>query len=166
MGIIQMNLSCWGAVMGLSETLYLISGVVVGMAGLALIRWFLLRPVRRNPAERLIEELNCFSAQIGQLSARMADLSRNIENRNEHALHARHVEIVENLAAMNRLIRELNQFFADAEARTREESDVPSDFTDRSEESRFQKLGSISADEIARTNWDELLERLRREEKK
>ena len=152
--------------MGLSETLYLVGGVVVGMVGLALIRWFLLRPVRRNPAERLIEELNCFSAQIGQLSARMTDLSRSIENRNERALHARHVQIVENLAAMNRLIRELNQFFADAETRSREESGAPSDFTGAGEESRFQKLGSISADEIARTNWDELLERLRQEEKR
>ena len=44
--------------MGFTEGFFLVLGVFVGVAGIALVRWLVLRRIRRQLAAGLIEELN------------------------------------------------------------------------------------------------------------
>ena len=148
--------------MGFLEASYLILGIILGVVGIALVRWLLLRPTQRTLTASLVEELNRFNAQIRGLTDRMVTLTQSLEKPSRGPLTGHDLEIAETLGEMKRLFKEINEFFA------REESEEAglhvSDFLSPDELEKFRKMERISDEEIARTNWDELLERLREEE--
>ena len=150
--------------MGFVEAAYLILGIFLGVVGIAVVRWVLLRPARKGISADLIEELNSFNAQIHRLTERMGELTRSIEARGRSVLTGDDVEIAETMSEMNRLLHEINDFFA------REEPEgprpLPSDFSGPDEEEKFECMEEISEDDLARTDWDKLIDRLRDEEQK
>ena len=149
--------------MGFVEATYLILGIILGVIGIALLRWLLLRPTKHTLTSSLVEELNCFNAQIRRLAERMTELTESIRPLPKGRLTTHDLEIAETLSEMRRVLKEINQFFA------REESEGThlhvSDFLGPDELDKFQTMEEISEEEIAGTDWDDLLDRLRDEEK-
>ena len=150
--------------MGFTEVLLIALGIALGILGMVAVRRLLLAPLGRREANNLVEELNLFSQQMRQFSGRLSDLTRSMEGRAGNP-RARNVELMENLTEMNRLLRQLNLFF---EHRIEGPSDETwaTDFVSEDEEEKFDQLGEIREEDIKRTNWDELLDRLRREGEK
>ncbi len=147
--------------MGYTEGFFLVLGVFVGVAGIALVRWLVLRRIRRQLATGLIEEMNAFNGQIRRLNERLGQLTRSIESRAQAGAAANPVELAETLTEMNRLLREIHDVFAREEAAALEGSD----FLSPEEAERFRRMREISSDDLRRANWDEILERLRPEDK-
>jgi len=146
--------------MGFVEAAYLILGMFLGIAGIAVVRWVLLRPVRKAMGGDLIEQLNTFSVQIRRLNERMRELTRSMESGRRNVLTGDDVEIGETMSEMNRLLHEINDFFIRDET---EAAAHASDFAGPEEEEKFEHMEQISDDEIARTDWDKLIDRLREE---
>ncbi len=148
--------------MGFTEGFFLVLGVFVGVAGIALVRWLVLRRIRRQLAAGLIEEMNAFNGQIRRLNERLAELTRSIETRAQAGATPNQVELGATLQEMNRLLREIHEFFVREEAAALEGSD----FLTSEEAERFYRMREISSEELKRTNWDDILEKLREEENK
>ena len=143
------------------EASYLILGIILGVVGIALVRWLLLRPTQRTLSVSLVEGLNRFNAQIRGLTDRMAALTRSLERPSRGPLSGHHLEIAETLSEMRRLLKEINEFFAREEP---EEAGLHvSHFLSPDELEKFRKMERISDEEIARTDWEDLLDRLREE---
>ncbi|HUU43129.1 MAG TPA: hypothetical protein VMX57_05080 [Planctomycetota bacterium] len=147
--------------MGFVETTYLVLGMLLGVVGIAVVRWMILRPARRTLTTDLIDQLNSFSAQIRRLTDRMGELTRSLEGRRKNVLTGDDVEMGETLAEMNRLLHEVNEFFAREEMEESERR--ASDFTGPDEEEKFDRMERITDEEISRTDWDKLIDRLRGE---
>jgi hypothetical protein len=145
--------------LGFLEASYLVLGIFLGVAGIALVRWLLLRPSRRGLTASLIEELNCFNGQIRKLTDRMGEITRFMGNPSRAALANQDLEIGETLHEMTRLLKEINAFFAGEEGKAREL--MGTDFTTPDEQNKFHGMGRISDDEIDHANWDDLMDRLR-----
>lgn len=148
--------------MGFVEATYLVLGMVLGVVGIAVVRWLLLRPLQPALISSMIEEFNRLNGQLRRLTDRMTDLARSLEGR-PNTLTGDHVEMSETLSEMNRLLREINEFFARADVEGSEA--WTSDFVSDAEEERFRRMERLSDEEIAKTDWDELLDRLREEER-
>lgn len=148
--------------MGFTEGFFLVLGVFVGVAGIALVRWLVLRRIRRQLAAGLIEELNAFNGQIRRLNERLGELTRSIETRSHSGVTPNQVELGATLEEMNRLLREIHDVFAREEAEALEGSD----FLTPEEAERFHRMREISSDELKRANWDDIMEKLREDEKK
>jgi hypothetical protein len=152
--------------MGFYEVLLIALGIALGILGLTVVRWLLLSPPGRRETDNLVDELNRFSQQMRQFAGRLSDLSRVMEGRGGN-LRARNIELMENLTEMNRLLRQLNQFFSESRVEESAEDEFQaSDFTSEDEEEKFDRLGEIRDEDIRNVNWDELLDRLRRETEK
>jgi hypothetical protein len=136
--------------------------VFVGVAGIALVRWLVLRRIRRQLAAGLIEELNAFNGQIRRLNERLAEIARSIESRAQAGTTPNQVDLGATLSEMNRLLHEIREFFAREESAALEGSD----FLTPEEAQRFEHMREISSEELKRANWDDILEKLREDEKK
>jgi hypothetical protein len=147
--------------MGFSEGFFLVLGVFVGVAGIALVRWLVVRRIRRELAASLIEEMNAFNAQIRRLNERLGEVAQSIESRGQSGTTPRQAELGETLNEMNGLLREIHDFFA------REDADAleGSDFLTPEEAERFRRMKQISSDELSKANWDDVLDKLREEDK-
>jgi hypothetical protein len=148
--------------MGFTEGLFLVIGVFLGVAGIAVVRWLVLKRMQRELAISLIEELNGFNAQIRRLNDRLVQLTRSIESRAAEGVTPNQIELGETLSEMNRLLKQINEFFAREEASAL----AGSDFLTPDEADKFRAMKEISQEEISRVNWDDLLDRLREEGKK
>ncbi len=152
--------------MGFYDVLLIALGIALGIAGITVVRLLLLSPPGRREADNVVEELNRFGQQMRQFTGHLAELTRTMETR-KRTPRTHNIELMENLTEMNRLLRQLNQFFC--ESRTDEPGEDAfwaSDFTSEHEEEKFEQLGEIRAEDIENVNWDELLDRLRRETEK
>ena len=89
----------------------------------------------------------------------MGELTRTVEARRQNVLTGDDVEIAETMSEMNRLLHEINDFFARGDP-----EDQPTDFTGPHEQEKFQQMEKITDDEISRTDWDKLIDRLRGDE--
>ena len=147
--------------MGYTEGFFLVLGVFVGVVGIALVRYLVLRRIRRQLATGLIEEMNALNGQIRRLNERLGQLTRSIESRAQTGTAANPVELAETLTEMNRLLHEIHDIFAREEAAALEGSD----FLTPEEAERFRRMRDISSDDLRRANWDEILDRLREEKK-
>ncbi len=142
--------------MGFTEGFFLVLGVFIGVVGIALVRWLVLRR-RRRLAEDLIEEMNAFNGQIHRLNERLGELSKSIESRAQAGTTPNPMELAETLGEMNRILREIREFFARQEAAELEGSD----FLTPAEAERFRRMREITSDELSRADWDDLLDKLR-----
>ena len=147
--------------MGFTEGFFLILGIFVGVAGIALVRWLVLRRIRRELAAGLIEEMNSFNGQIRRLNERLGELTRSMESRAQAGATPNQAELGATLEEMNRLLREINEFFQREDAAALEGSD----FLTPEEAERFHRMRQISADELKRANWDDILDKLREDPK-
>jgi hypothetical protein len=147
--------------MTFNEGFYLVLGIFVGVAGIALVRWMVLRRIRQQLAAGLIEELNSFNGQIRRMNDRLGELAQSIESRAQKGETPRQAELAETLSEMNRLLREIHGFFAREEAAELEGSD----FLTPEEADRFRRMKEISSEELTKANWDELLDKLREDKK-
>ena len=142
--------------MDFDDGLFLVLGVFIGVVGIALVRWLVLRR-RRELAAGLIEEMNAFNGQIRRLNERLGELTKSIESRAQAGATPNQVELAETLSEMNRILREIHEFFARQEAAEIEGSD----FLTPAEAERFRRMREITSDELSRANWDELMDKLR-----
>jgi hypothetical protein len=147
--------------MTFANGVFLVVGIFVGVAGIAGVRWLVLRRIQRHLAAGLIEELNSFNGQIRRMNERLGELAKSIESRTQKGETPRQAELGETLSEMNRLLREIHEFFSREEAAALEGSD----FLTPEEADRFRRMKEISSEELSKANWDDLLDKLREDDK-
>ena len=157
--------------------IWIICAIAVAIILASFIRWFLLKPTRVKLPRSVFDELNRFASQFQKAADSMAELAKNFDEASKRNWKKNSHLILKNLQRMNRLLQQLNLFFAEEgemidrekkrrllEEQHKKEKDASSigDFDSREELEKFEKMGKISEDEIKNTDWDELLKRLRR----
>ena len=150
--------------MGFVESTYLILGMLLGVVGIAVVRWIILQPTRKALTNDLIEQVNGFNSQIRKLSERMSELTHSLEARRKNVLTGDDVEIADTMSEMNRLLHDINDFFDREEAE--ELKAHTSDFTGPDELEKFESMERITDDDLARADWDKLIDQLRDESEK
>jgi len=160
-----------------SPIIWVICGVAVAVILASFLRWFLLKPTRVKLPTSVFDELNRFASEFQKAADSMAELAKNFDEASKRNWKKNSHLILKNLQRMNRLLQQLNLFFAEEgevidrqkrrrlfEEQHKKEKDVRAvgDFDSREELEKFEKMGKISEDEIKNTDWDELLKRLRR----
>ncbi len=146
--------------MDYAEAFFLVLGVFIGVVGIALVRWLVLRR-RRKLAEDLIEEINAFNAQVRRLNERLGEVAKSIESRAQAGATPNQVELAETLGEMNRILRDIREFFARQEAAALDGSD----FLTPAEAERFRRMRRISSEDLSKADWDALLDKLREEKR-
>jgi hypothetical protein len=97
--------------------MWLYVSVVVGIAivvvavVVSFVRWFFIRPRRMKLPEGSIEELNRFAREFRRAADYMSELSKTLELRSLLEWERKNEEILKTLHQMNRLLKELNEFF-------------------------------------------------------
>jgi hypothetical protein len=97
--------------------MWLYVSVIVGIAIVAaavvvsFVRWFFIRPRRMRLPEGSIEELNRFAREFRRAAEYMNELSKTLELRSLFEWQRKNEEILKTLHQMNRLLKELNEFF-------------------------------------------------------
>jgi len=158
-----------------NDVLLIAAGVILGLAVINTIRWGLSRRRRVHLPEEFLVEMSRFAQRFQRSADQMSRLSKLMENPTRLAWKVRNAEILKTLRQMNRLLQRLNDFFedriqdyethptSDASAERSAGASAPGgDFEDHpDEETTFRQMKRITRSEIAHTDWDALLERLR-----
>ena len=85
--------------------------IVVAAVVVSFVRWFFIRPRRMKLPEGSIEELNRFAREFRRAAHYMNELSKTLELRSLLEWQRKNEEILKTLHQMNRLLKELNEFF-------------------------------------------------------
>ena len=85
--------------------------IVVAAVVVSFVRWFFIRPRRMKLPEGSIEELNRFAQEFRRAAEYMNELSKTLELRSLLEWQRKNEEILKTLHQMNRLLKELNEFF-------------------------------------------------------
>jgi hypothetical protein len=156
--------------------IWMLCAIVVAVILGSFIRWFLLKPTRVKLPTPVFDELNRFASEFQKAADSMAELAKNFDEASRRNWKKNNRLILKNLQRMNRLLQQLNRFFADeseviarqkkqklaGEHRKKEkEGGLSGALHTIKELEKFQKMGKISEDEMKNTDWDELLKKLR-----
>ena len=151
----------------LHDVMLIALGLILGFAVINAARWLLGRRRRVRLPEEFLVEISLFARRFERSAEQMRRLSTLMENPERIAWKVRNAEILRSLRQMNRLLQRLNDFF---EVKVQEyehplsvERELPSnidDFSRPEEKEKFRRMSSISRNEIASADWDELLNKL------
>ena len=141
-------------------------GTVGAMIAAGLIWRFIWKPRRVNLPASIVEELNGFAVEFQKAGDSMATLAKKFDQGGRKLWKKKSDMILKNLQRMNRLLRQLNQFFEEhsekinGELRSQKDSPAKGDFESKGELEKFKKMGSISEKELEDLDWEEIFRKL------
>lgn len=140
--------------------------IIGGIVAVGLIRRFIWKPHRVNLPASMVEELNRFALEFQKAADSMAAIAKKFDEGSRRQWKKKNDMILKNLQRMNRLLRQLNQFFEERvdkieEVRQAQKAALDGDFESEEEAKKFKKMGSIREEEIKKIDWEEMFRKFR-----